>query len=204
MNTTLLTERLQLITLLDPVFVSLPTPLIERMLTVPSNYVDGGKMKLFSSWRLLLFTILFFLFSFSFLPVLGGSSDLFASRTGKYFDPISVYESAVELVLSFVFIPERVERLLIQRSPTLKETISNFSMFVIEELTQKYICSPQQDPKNLFLFETICIQSVLINKYLQIIVSPHLYSVYSIGIFTNLLNSIKSTLVLNQLVCGWE
>ena len=47
--------------------------------------------------------------------VLGGSGDVLSSLMGKYFDIPSTYAASVELTLSYILSPPRLERILVQQ-----------------------------------------------------------------------------------------
>ena len=57
--------------------------------------------------------------------VLGGSGDVLSSLMGKYFDIPSAYAASVELTLSYILSPPRLERILVQQQQQQQQQEGN-------------------------------------------------------------------------------
>ena len=73
---------------------------------------------------------------------IGGSPDVFGSRVGALFDRLAATESAVNIVVSAVFSPERAERLATQQyqNRTLPSFIEVLQSFTKEVILSQYQC----------------------------------------------------------------
>lgn len=110
--------------------------------------------------------------------MLGGAADVFSSYMGKFFDIVSAYEAAAELIIGAILTASRLERLLLQQTPfNLVNLLTGLSRYVYADLPSRYLgenkgeTSLRQNAgrKRNYIFEMMAIQNVLLNKLLELL-----------------------------------
>jgi hypothetical protein len=129
----------------------------------------------------------------------GGVSDLFSSRTSvnNNLDPLVLFESAVDLVLSLVFDSKRFERWALQsiRYQTTGATTNLYANQLYLPFIDAYInnCTVIADAhKNNYIAELFTLQAVLINRILQLLPPKNNPSALAAGIAYDAYNTLRS------------